>query len=58
MTGYSFLCNACCNHDTDKCKDCRGHGDEWTPINQELYNTNPIEYMKNLILVSSNHIKE
>lgn len=53
MNGYSFLCNACCNHDTDKCQDCRGRGNEWVPINQELYNKNPIEYMKNLILGSS-----
>lgn len=50
---YSFICNACKNYATDKCKNCRGKGNEWVPINREAYEKDPNEYIKNLILTSS-----
>ncbi len=58
MARHSFICNVCVYFDakTDqelnaaKCENCNGQGKEWTPVNEELYEKDPKEYMKNLIL--------
>lgn len=47
---YSFICNVCQNYETDKCKNCNGQGKEWMPIDNEQYEKDPNEYMRNLIL--------
>lgn len=58
MAKHSFICNCCVYFDTKtdqelnttKCENCNGQGREWTPVNEELYEKDPNEYMKNLIL--------
>lgn len=49
MAKYSFICSVCQNYNTNKCEGCNGQGAKWEPINKELYDKDPHEYMRNLI---------
>ena len=52
----SFFCNCCEHLNTKQCElccGCNGQGKHWSPINKELFEKNPQEYIKNLILASS-----
>lgn len=52
---YSFICNVCQNYkeNNPKCTNCNGQGQEWEPTNRKLYEDNPKEFMKNLIILGS-----
>lgn len=52
MADHSFICNMCENYQVngEKCSICNGQGIKWNPVNEEKYNEDPHEYMKQLIL--------
>lgn len=52
MATHSFICKGCVHFGVNeqRCAECNGQGYKFDPINEKLYEEDPYEYSRRMIL--------